>query len=226
METAPSLLVRRRHNAIPIRGVIHVGALLCEEWEDYRNMGVGKVLWIEGNPESVSVARQILKLHGVDGNQHVIQGYMSHHNGKEDFYHTKANSRNDSLMKPCTWYEEISVKSKETVDVKRLDTLIFECGENIGDYNALVVDVQGAELKVLAGAGDMLNNMDFIVTEAWHDDLEVFGRVHYDNSATVTRLKSFLDVYDFEETLRTPTEQEDPGHAQAWLDILYERIVQ
>lgn len=227
METAPYLL-SIRDGKKPILGIMHIGALRCDECNDYKTLGAERVLWFEGNPESVKQGKEVLIKNSLSHNNYVIQAYLSHYDGQETFYETKLDSRNDSLLKPCTWYDDISEKNAKSVNVSRLDSLLNEdlWWVGIEQYNTLVIDVQGAELKVLAGAGDLLNHMDYIVCEAWHDELEVFGKVHYDNEATITRLRDFLDIFGFKETHRTPREDEDPTHSQAWVDILFERNTQ
>lgn len=222
MEVSTLLLSKRHHN-VPIRGVIHVGGAMCEEWRDYRELNAEHVVWVEGNPKSCAAGWAVLRANGMTDRHIVLESFVSHKNGVETFYVTAEHSHNDSLMQPCEWYPVVAVKETKQVNVKRLDTLLADNGIDITKFNTLVLDVQGAELKVLHGCGDILNHMDFIVSECWYDELEVLGTHIYRGATTVSELKTMLKTFGFEETERIPPENEDLQHNHSWVDILLER---
>ena len=39
---------------IPIRGIIHIGAHEAEEYDDYKNISVEKIIWVEANPDLIT----------------------------------------------------------------------------------------------------------------------------------------------------------------------------
>ena len=112
------LLSQKTRTDIPIRGVIHIGACRCEEWEEYKKLNVEKVLWIEGNPSFVDAGTELLS---ATTNQKIMQAYLSQKNGTETFYLTEVDACNDSLMKPRDWYKTVAIKDSITVNVTRLD---------------------------------------------------------------------------------------------------------
>ena len=67
------LLSQKTRTDIPIRGVIHIGAGRCEEWEEYKKLNVERVLWFEGNPSFVEAG---IKLLSATTNQQIIQSYF------------------------------------------------------------------------------------------------------------------------------------------------------
>jgi FkbM family methyltransferase len=58
-----------------------------------------------------------------------------------------------------------SLTEKITVTVKRLETIISE--QKLPVPELLKMDVQGAELNVLRGAGALLNQVQVIQAEVW-----------------------------------------------------------
>jgi len=215
------LLANRHNSSTPLTGVIHIGAAKCEESDDYQFLGANRVLWIEGNALSAAIGRITV---GNIPNQRIVEAFLSHQNSTELFYETVLDSANDSLMKPCNWYADVAVKNIRPVIVRRLDTLLSELNINIANYNTLVVDVQGAELKVLIGCGDILNHINFIAAEAWYDELYIWNRFVYTKGTPISRLKNYLeDIYEFNETVRTPTDEENPHRTHSWIDVLFER---
>jgi hypothetical protein len=68
----------------------------------------------------------------------------------------------------------------------RLDDFKFDFKE----YNFINIDVQGYELEVFKGASNMLNKIDFIISEVNRDEL-------YENCAKVDEIQSYLSAYGF-----------------------------
>ena len=62
--------------------------------------------------------------------------------------------------------------------------------EQLQIYNHWVIDVQGAEMLVLMGSGDLLNNVTSI-------EIEVSTKVEYSGGAKWSEIKNFLDDFGF-----------------------------
>jgi FkbM family methyltransferase len=77
----------------------------------------------------------------------------------------------------------------EEVVVKPLDVLGFDSAL----YNTLVMDVQGFEDRVLKGATQTLNQIDYIYTEVNRDEV-------YENCARVEQLDEYLTDFTRVET--------------------------
>lgn len=74
-----------------------------------------------------------------------------------------------------------------TVETKRLDTF---CRENKIDHIDFVwMDTQGAEKDVLTGMGDMIQNIDYIYTEFYDEEM-------YEECAGLEEIKSFLPGFE------------------------------
>ena len=74
------------------------------------------------------------------------------------------------------------------LDMKRLDKIFNK--KKIKDYNHWVIDVQGAELDVFKGAGELLNLPTSI-------EVEVSTREEYLGGAKYRELKDFLRDFGF-----------------------------
>jgi hypothetical protein len=96
----------------------------------------------------------------------------------------------------------------------RLDTLFRREGLSADDYSALVMDVQGAELLVLKGAGRMLSQFRFVKAEA--ADFE-----SYVGCAKLADLSKYLEPLGFMEISREAFASHPDG-GKYW-DVVWER---
>ena len=208
MQPSSELLLNRCNKHIPIRGVIHIGAGKCEERFDYRELCATKVLWIDGTPQ-FSISGLI-----ADGfvNDTIVECYLSDTNGVGTIHHTAIDSRNDSLALPTGAQDEVIVRDKRPVPVKRLDSLLNEFEIDVRDFNTMVIDVQGWELKVFAGCGTILDQMEFIVTECWLDQKRTDLTPRYEVQPTIEQMQEFLQSCGLHKTLcayQSPTSGKD-----------------
>jgi len=88
-----------------------------------------------------------------------------------------------------------------------LDTLIKEQGIDIGDYNTIVMDIQGAELLALHGMTRTLPHMDVVYTEVNFISM-------YEGCGLVDEVDEFLSDYGFRRILTHST-------GLGWGDALY-----
>jgi FkbM family methyltransferase len=77
----------------------------------------------------------------------------------------------------CLFDEEVEVETK------RLDTFCEE--NNISHIDFLWMDTQGAERDVISGIGSMLENIDYIYTEYYDEEM-------YENCAGLEEIKNLL----------------------------------
>ena len=59
--------IKESYPKLPIRGIIHIGAHEAEEYEDYKNISVEKMIWVEGNPDLIGYLEN--KFSGIDNVQ-------------------------------------------------------------------------------------------------------------------------------------------------------------
>ena len=91
---------------------------------------------------------------------------LSNNDGKQSLYYDKAGSVLASLTNRRLDHFNIDMNNNETVDIKRFDTFWKTTNYNehtIIDY--VKIDVEGWELSVLQGFGDLINNMRVIQFE-------------------------------------------------------------
>lgn len=145
----------------------------------------------------------------ITDNRHKFYPYaISGENGKTTFH----RSRNDcpegrevgrysgSIRRPVTMIESPQYGRRwpgclfdESVEVetKRLDTFCEE--NNIDHVDFIWMDTQGAERDVLSGAGSMFQNIDYIYTEYYNEEM-------YENCAGLDEIKSMLEGFELINT--------------------------
>jgi len=190
-----------KHN-LKIRGVIHVGSHKGEEMPTYLSLGLKDIVLIEPMRESFDVLRGKYNFHAK-----LFNVACADYEGMQEMWiETDNDGQSNSLLKPklhLTQHPDIKFKGTRAVNVSRLDKL----GLDVGLYNFLNMDVQGAELMVLKGATDILHHIDYIYTEVNFDET-------YEKCPLVTDIDSFLSKYKFERV-------ETFNGTDIWGDALY-----
>ena len=105
-----------------------------------------------------------------------------------------------------------SINNKRKVDVIRLDDYLYKRG--INHINLLKIDTQGYEPEVLEGLGDMLSNVDIIISELMFYD-------YYERSLSFFDLERLLipagfKLYDINHIAKNPMN----GRTD-WVDVIY-----
>lgn len=194
----------------PIRGVIHVGAHHGEERKAYEACGVHNVIWFEAFPDSFAKLTHNVKHLPSNVTFNVA---LSDIDGRCKFHVTdngRGNNSSSSMLelgKHATYYPHVKVKDVIEVETSRLDSLAAKQSLNMSEYNFLNIDVQGAELHVLRGMGELLNNIDYILTEVNEAELYKGGVLLHD-------LAAYLNVHGFSLVDRVMTKYE-------WGDALF-----
>lgn len=174
---------------LQVRGIIHVGAHYGEEYPQYLACRVPDVVLIEPCIDAFQILRKNVGLY--DGAT-CINAACGAERGKHTMFTETANKgQSNSLLKPAvhaTQYPDIVFNGSEEVSVIPLDEIMLN--SRLGDdYNMLVMDVQGYEHKVLAGASKVLRNIDYVYTEVNRAEL-------YEGCARVEGIDAMLS--DFE----------------------------
>ena len=146
-----------------ICGIVHVGASVGEEHEEYQSNGIKNVIWIEPLRDSF----EKLKMLGILPGNRVFNCAISDHDGEEIMQVT--NNRVSSSLRDLGTHREMSpdveIVDRYPVSVRKLSTLFIENNISISSYNMLVVDTQGTEDLVLSGCGDLLGKFDVLFLE-------------------------------------------------------------
>lgn len=198
--------IKQKYN-INIETVLHVGAHLAEEHDDYFNNGCKKVIWIEANPELASLLKSKLDL-----SKNIILNYaVSNQDDREINFMITNNGQSSSILElgfHKNLYPNIYVQKEIKLYTKTLNSTFKENNLNLQDIDMINLDIQGAELMALQGVGSCLNNIKAIYTEI--NLIEV-----YKGCALVEEIDKFLEQYHF---VRVETSLDSSG---TWGDALY-----
>jgi len=192
------------------KGIIHIGAHLMEERNDYISKDLYNTIWVEANPKVYS---NIEFINNESSNERVFNFAISDEDNKLYEFNITNNGQSSSILKldkHKIHHPQIHVSEVINVNSKRMNTLLSENNINVNDYDFLNIDIQGAELLALKGFGDLLNNIKYIYTEINTNTL-------YKDCALVSEIDEYLFKYGFKrvETLMTEFE---------WGDALYIKI--
>ena len=193
-----------RRVALPIRGVIHIGAYRAEERPLYLSAGIKNIIWIEADPRLAEWLQEHC-------DEPVFNYAICHLDHAEGRLHIATN---DGASSSLLWPKEhlwkhpgIGFGATISVPTLTLDTLIAERGVEIEDFNFVNMDIQGAELSALHGMTKTLPHIDAVYTEV--NFLEM-----YEGCGLVDELDGFLAGYKFERRLTHDT-------GLGWGDALY-----
>lgn len=189
------------------KGIIHIGAHLMEERNDYKSQGLYNTIWVEANPKVYS---NIEFVNNEQNNERVFNYAISDEDNKLYEFNITNNGQSSSILKldkHKIHHPQIHVNDVINVHSKRMDSLLSENDININDYDFLNIDIQGAELLALKGFGDLLNNIKYIYTEINTNTL-------YEDCALVSEIDEYLSKYGFKRIETSMTEFE-------WGDALY-----
>lgn len=163
-------------------GVLHIGAHEAEESAAYRKYSWGPVIWVEANPDLIGKIKAIVPVE-----DQVVCAALWDKNDEELSFNIADNGESSSLLEPLdhlTTYPLVQFNKTISLQTKRLDSLFAEIP------NFLNLDVQGAELKVLLGLGELINFVDFIYTEVNEREL-------YLNCVQLEDLERYLEHQGF-----------------------------
>lgn len=204
-----------KQNGAPFKGVIHIGAHLGEEGASYAKNGVKDVLWIEANKTLMKRLYDNVKmLPGV--HQDFENLVLSNVDNKPVTLKVTNDTQASSILPFGTLsnhYPHIKVAQTMELKTKRFDTFYREkiAFLNLTKYDFINIDVQGLELEVLEGFGDLFDKYDFkaIYTEVNNEPI-------YEGTKLLPELDAFLQTKGFRRVLTKITEYN-------WGDALYLR---
>ncbi len=197
-----------------LRGVLHVGANTGQERARYDSYRL-PVLWVEPIPEVFATLQRNLAPYP---DQRAVQALLSDTEGQEVDFHIASNDgASSSILAPAehqALWPEVQFQRAVRMRTQTLPGMLQQHGIDIRGYNGLIMDTQGSELMVLRGALPLLQNFDFIKTEA--ADFEAYA-----GCCRLEELESFMRQHGFEEVARRRFRRQEPG--KAYYDVVYER---
>jgi FkbM family methyltransferase len=188
-------------------GVLHIGANIGEEAPVYAELGIHNQIWFEANPDIYEKLLNNLREYPFATAYNFCVGDEGR---KFVTLHVSSNgSQSSSVL-------ELGTHKIEHPDVTYIDDIVvpmvtvedfFKAGELRG-YNLLNIDVQGYELHVLRGMGNLISQFKAVYTEVNRAEL-------YEGCAQIEDIDKFLGERGFTrvETHWAPNKN--------WGDALY-----
>jgi len=164
----------KRHNINPV-GVLHVGANLAQEIEEYYSCGIKRSIWIEADPALMD------KLNAIVSKYPDAKAFNATAHMLDDvdlmLKITDNNSESSSIFRMGTHsqkHPDVHVISETPVKTKRIDNLLVKNQIVFEGYDFLNIDVQGAELYVLKGIGKSnLEKIKYAYIEVNNEELYI-----------------------------------------------------
>ncbi len=178
-----------KYNIKP-RGVLHIGANIGEEAPVYDELGIKKVIWIEGNPEIFLKLKSYIARYP----EQVGFNFCIGDEDRDAVLHVSNNgSQSSSILELGTHkdvHPDVYYVKDVPVKLNRIDSL-FEDDDFKDKVDFLNIDLQGAELMALNGMGDLLK---------WFNSayLEVNKNHLYEGCVLVEELDQFMATKGFE----------------------------
>jgi FkbM family methyltransferase len=172
-------------------GIVHVGANTCQELPLYLSHGIENRIWIE----------PFVELDFPNGETIINVGIGDKNEEISVVYQASNNNESTSLLKPI---KHIEMYNNINFNLAKIPTKIVTLEEviknNLGggkNFNYLVLDIQGMELKALKGLGQYANHFDVIITEAYIDEL-------YEDCGKLNEIQELLGDYQMVEFIAEP----------------------
>jgi FkbM family methyltransferase len=186
--------------------VLHVGAHSAEEAPLYEQLGVGEVFWVEANPALLEQLRRVAATPG-----HTVIGALVDDQPRLEVpFHVTTSSQASSLLPLGTarrHHPEIEPETTITLTTTTLDELGRT--SDFSRVDMLNLDIQGAELRALRGAGSLLPQVDLVYSEVNREEV-------YEGCGMVWEIDELLAGYGL---VRVRTHWGSAG----WGDALYVR---
>lgn len=172
------------------KGIIHIGAHLCQEREIYKNAGCddSSVLWIEGNPDIYNRARQMFP------DINIYNALISDKDSTVDFIVTNNDGASSSFLE----LGEHLIHHPDVFEVERKKMKTIDFGSFVSDnnidmnmYDFLIMDIQGAELHALKGMIPLFKYFNGIYLEVNNSEI-------YKKCGQLPEIIDFLKQHGFD----------------------------
>ena len=200
-----------------VTGLIHIGGNIAQERQFYRLLGLD-VIWVEAFPNFFD--RLVTNISGFD-RQHAIRALLSDKDGVEIEFNESNNSGSSSMFEMAAHSEifpGIEYVKKHRMVSTTLATVMRDNSISTTDYQALTLDVEGAELLVLQGAGSLLSEFRYVKAE-----VADFTPRH--GSPTTKELDEFMIAAGFQQLIKRPFTTGPNGVGTFW-DVVWKRRVE
>jgi FkbM family methyltransferase len=191
---------------IPKKGILHVGAHMCEERAIYNTINIGDndTLWIEAIGEIVGYVKKI------NESINIVQAVITDKDDEDVSFMITNNNQSSSIFNFGTH----TVEHPHVFEIERrnlktitLNTLFERNNIPHNRYDFINIDIQGAELKALKGAERILPHIKAIYAE-------VNEKMLYEGAVLLPELDEYLASFNFKRVITNMTRH-------GWGDALY-----
>jgi len=202
------LLMRGR--TLRNKTVVHVGAHFGEEAARYQDWGAKTVVWFEAAPDIFPVLEKHIqsmanrppslfcRLTGQPRTRHIaIQALIgADEGGSAEFHLFDNDGASNSMFKMKRGEDDRFPEVRETGEVlelpmRSLDAALDDAGVPPETVDILVLDVQGAELMCLRGAGRTLGAVKYLESEVSREPV-------YEGGVLLSELEKWLEGRGFQ----------------------------
>ena len=174
-------------------GVLHIGGHFGQEATEYASKNK-RVIWIEAHPDHYQVLNATIEKYP---NQVAVNALLGESSKKTEFFVASNEGASSSIFDLSIehGFEKGRLEMTSTVelDMKRMDEILTP--DMVSHLTHWVVDVQGAELSVLKGAGELINFAKSM-------EVEVSTREVYQGGVLFEELNAFLGLQGFRPVYR------------------------
>ena len=199
-----------------ISGIVHVGANIGQEREYYRLFGLD-VVWVE--PIKEVFDKLVDNISGFS-RQRAFLALLADQAGVEYEFNIANNGGASSSILPFDAHAElwpdVKYQERRTIRSSTLDALMSAHDLTTDSYQALTMDVEGAELLVLRGAASSLPGFQYIKAE-------VADFTPRTGSPLTSELDAFLEKAGFTQLIKRPFAS-GPGGVGTYWDIVWKRV--
>jgi FkbM family methyltransferase len=172
-------------NYMQVDSIIHIGANEGQERFVYRSTGASRCIYIEPIGQVFDILER--NISGWEGHR-ALKALCSDRTGETITFNIASNGGESSSMlglgDHAKFHPSIVYTRQETMSTVTLDDLLTEA--NIArQFNLVVIDTQGAELKVLRGATETVRNSDAFFVEVSESPL-------YDGGCTFAEITEYM----------------------------------
>ena len=195
------------------KGVIHIGASTGYERDMYKKYSVGKVLWIEADPDVFLVLKK--NISKFDNNFAYNYLITDKDNCEYNFLTSSDDGQSSSIYNfkdQSQMYEDLKITKKILLKSITFKSFVKKNEIDLKYFSSLVIDTQGAELDVLKGIDNLITNFKLIKIETAEFDV-------YENYPKINILSEYLKKFGFLEIRRTEVDMNE--YNQKAYDVIF-----
>ncbi|MGD1851454.1 MAG: FkbM family methyltransferase [Cyanophyceae cyanobacterium] len=170
-----------------VRSIVHVGAHYGQEIHRNQRLSPNLIVWVEADPKCFKTLTETVAKNELPGTRNICINALVTDSDDEvcNFFVFSNDGASSSIYNSTNTLRDHFSDVHETgetlqLQTARLDTILQGVGLALGELDVLVVDVQGAEMLCLKGAGDYLGSVKFLEVEVSQEALYKDGALFND----------------------------------------------